>query len=335
MFRRFSETERTNVRQCAPWAQFHAMERVDWGRMFLVGAISDLSNAALCTYLDAMAQSRLGWIGGLLLCALVLTVQGCERGKSPDADQEAAVVVDGFPLTATYLDAVRQELPPYATQRFSGEPGQRALLARLVDLELIAGQARAGGWFDDPRVQWTLIERVAQNQVRALLERSVPRVPFEQDTQSLASFIEEHSEELRGPKQRRVWMARVDSWSEAARLELAIQEGRVEKEDVPNANLTPWMTRDDQQYPVFHRAVFDPALGPGEWLPGPVSIHGKVFIAQVQGIRSGELPSLDDPRARAKVVDAAILAPRQQALETYLQGLRARWPLRKVEASPL
>lgn len=272
-----------------------------------------------------MSQSRLRWIGWSLLW--IASLSSCRRPGGTGEASTDAVRVDGFSLGGDYLEAARQALAPYATERFSGERGSQALLANLINLELLATKARDAGFLDDPRVDWSVVDAQAQTQARAIKERRVPRASLSQNRAGLSAFIQENPAALGRGEERRAWVALAEDWRAARILWTELSSGARQPKDVPGAQLTAWMKRDDKRFPVFHRLLFDAALAPGEWLAGPVPLQDKVAVVRLEGRRWTPAPSLEDPAGRAKVVDAAIEAPQREALETYLQGLRVRWPL--------
>lgn len=263
--------------------------------------------------------------------AFAVLLGGCGSSLNHrDASQgDAWVEVDGRSLGAAELSAAREELAPFGQGRFSGEQGTNALLATLIDLELLAKRARQAGIFEDPRVSWAEVEAQAQAQTRAVKERLVPRERWQEDDARLNRYLSEHVPELWVPEKRSVWFASFDSWTHAREARELLATGELSPESLDETGFTLPQAKDVARFGHFHRLLFDPQLEIGDWLGAPVLRENKIWVARLQAIEEAQLPDLGDPVLRAAVVDQAIRAPQAQALEGYLAGLRQRWPLRR------
>lgn len=263
--------------------------------------------------------------------ALVLALGGCRTPFDPreGSERDAWVEVEGRLLGAAQLSAAREELAPFGQGRFSGEQGTKALLATLVDLELLATRARRAGIFEDPRVNWAEIEAQAQAQARALKERLVPRDAWQADDARLTRYLSETAPELWVPEKRSVWFAAFDNWAQAEQAQVLLVSGALSPQSLENTGITLPQIKDVATFGRFHRLLFDPSLKIGDWLGAPVLRGQKIWVARLQAIEEAQLPDLGDPVLRAAVVDHALRAPQTQALEGYLEQLRERWPLRR------
>lgn len=298
-----------------------------------VGAILDVFYAAMRTYIRDMAQRRLASLSPIILLIGSLAAWSCSRAPSNAGHGEAWVSVNEVPIGASELQGVRQELAEYGRVRFSNDQAKNALLASMIKLELLATKAKDAGFFEDPRVQWSVVDTLAQKQARAIKERRVPRAKVQADTAALQDFVNQKPGSFVGPEKRRAWIAVTKSWSQAQALIDSLQSKIQDPKEVEHAALSEPMARDDKAYPVFHRLLFDPSLQEGEYLAGPVLVQGKPCVVRLDEILQATPVDLQDAQQRARVVDAAIVAPQKRALAERLQSLRQRWPLRRSEDS--
>lgn len=291
------------------------------------GAILAMFIAVLRTYIPDMAQSRLLRILGSTLAFASLFTAGCQPKQSAPSSQGVLVWVGEMPLGSQYLQRVREELPAYGRGRFSGHQGERALLGQLLNLELMATQARASGLMKDPRVQWSEVQALAQRQALTIKERMMPRQSLAEDTAALQEYLRDHPEKVAKPETRNAWLAFADTWSQGQELHKKFISGTLDPKTWPGPAGRLEIQQDDISMPQLHSALFDPALKEGDWLSAPKLMNDNVVVAKLESIEPPIAAQLEDPVQRAEIVDEAIRAPQDAALEGYLQQLRKRWPL--------
>jgi hypothetical protein len=260
-----------------------------------------------------------------LALALALGAGACEarvEGVPEGAVARAGEVV----LWPEDVEGTLHQLGAYAQARFRGPEGRRELLDALVDTELLAQEAIDAGLGDDPRVEWAVVEELAALQLSTELERRLPRAHVAADEAGLAVWWRAHAAELMRPEQRSLEgvlfgeLAPAEAALEACRL------GTSKLSDYGTVVFTPLAERDDAEYPAFHDLLFDPALHEGDWLAHPVLSERRIVVGKVHRIVPAQVPPLDDPDTRERVVNAVWeerAAPIRAAL---LAELADRWP---------
>lgn len=222
------------------------------------------------------------------------------------------------------VEAAQTQLDAFGQARFRGPHGQRALIDALIEQELLVQEAKRAGYGDDPRVEWAVLEELAELQREAMLERRLPRAEVAADTQALRARYErelaEVSVEARGdspwwvPERRRLKVLRVDTWDQGERGIARIAAGELSLEAFadeiataasPRQLLrTPMMKRNDAEYPAYHSVAFDPALEAGALLPSPVLSGQVLLIGEVEEIEAAGARPFEDPQVQELLVTA-------------------------------
>jgi hypothetical protein len=235
------------------------------------------------------------------LCACGVTEEELPRG--------ALARVGSTVLVAEDLIALRQQVGPWARQRFSGEDGAEAMLPVVIDAELMAQDLIARGLGDDPRVRFELQEDMAATYECARLEREVRPEDVAADEAALAAYLDAHSELFAMPERRRARGVVAQDFARADELQARL-EGGASLESLGEVVTTPLQARDDAQFPSFHPALFAPPRV-GMPLPWPVAVGNVLLVAQVDAVEAAVRPTLADPATRDRVI-AAVLAERRR-----------------------
>lgn len=270
-----------------------------------------------------------------LLAAWLPTLSpGCEA--QVEAVPEGALALVGQEVVdAERLEGTQAQLVAYGQARFRGPHGQRALLDAVIQEELLVQEARDAGLADDPRVEWAVLEELAALQRAAMLERRLPRAEVAADTQALRARYQRELASFTEPERRSLRAIRFATFDEAERALAQLQGGVVELEAIAANASTPesgeilqttLMKRDDQEFPAYHRVLFDPALAVGDPLPVPVLSGSFVLIGVIAEIQPAAPRPFEDPQVQEQLVTAE-RAERLQAVEAaLLDELRQRYP---------
>jgi hypothetical protein len=260
-------------------------------------------------------------VTSVVMLACEAKVEGVPEGALARVG-EAVIEVEQVEATHAQLDAFGQA-------RFRGPHGRRALVDALIQQELLVQEARDAGLGDDPRVQWAVLEELAELQLTAMLERRLPRAEVAADTQALRARYERERNNFIEPERRRMRVIRVDTFDEGERviqrllagdlsLEQIAAELEREGEDRPVVR-TPLMKRDDEEFPAYHRLLFDPSLEVGDPVPAPVLSGQVVLVGVVDAIQPARVRPFEDPQVQEQLVTAE----RAARLEPLAAELRA------------
>jgi hypothetical protein len=91
---------------------------------------------------------------------------------------------------------------------------------------------------------------------------------------------------------------------------------------------TPLMRRDDQEFPAYHRHLFDPALHVGALVPVPVLSGQLVLIGEVEEIQPAQQLPFEHPQVQEQLVTAereARLQPDQPVMMALQAELASRF----------
>jgi hypothetical protein len=243
---------------------------------------------------------------GLLLTSVVIT--GCEARV--DAVPEGAVALVGDVVIGTeWVESSHAQLDAFGQARFRGPHGRRALIDALIQQELLVQEARDNRLDDDPRVDWAVLEELAQLQLAAMLERRLPRAEVAADTHALRIRYQRERERFVEPERRRMRVVRVESYDEGERALARMESGMLTldayaTERDTNVARTPTMKRDDREFPAFHRYLFDPRLNVGDFVPVPVLSGQLVLIGLVDAIEPAQQLPFEHPEVQEQLVTA-------------------------------
>ena len=270
---------------------------------------------------------------GLQLTCVVML--GCEA-RVDTVPEGALALVGDVVIEPNWIESSHAQLDAFGQARFRGPHGRRALVDVVIQQELLVQEARDAGLEDDPRVEWAVLEELATLQRAAMLERRLPRSEVAADTQALRARYERERERFVEPERRRMRVVRVESYDEGERALTRMQSGMLTLEAYAletdgSVARTPSMKRDDQEFPAYHRYLFDPALKVGDVVPVPVLSGQLVLIGVVDEIQPAWVRPFEDPQVQEQLVTAerdARLQPDQPIIEALDAELSERFVLR-------
>jgi hypothetical protein len=243
---------------------------------------------------------------GLLLTCVVMSACEVQVDAVPDG---ALALVGDVVIQPSWIESSHAQLDAFGQARFRGPHGRRALVEVVIQQELLVQEARDAGLEDDPRVEWAVLEELAELQLTAMLERRLPRSQVAAETQALRDRYERERERFVEPERRRMRAVRVESYDEGERALARMREGVLTLEAYAlekgvDLARTPAMKRDDAEFPGFHRHLFDPALAAGDLVPVPVLSGQLVLIGVVDEIQPARVLPFEDPQVQEQLVTA-------------------------------
>jgi hypothetical protein len=228
-------------------------------------------------------------------------------------------------IDAAQVEGSQAQLDAFGQARFRGPHGQRALIDALIHQELLVQAAREAGLGDDPRVEWAVLEELAELQRAAMLERRLPRAEVAADTPALRARYERERKQFTTPERRRMRVIRVETWEAGERALTRLRAGEVRLDELGGVVRTPLMKRDEQEFPAYHSVLFDPSLGVGDVVPSPVLSGQVVLIGEVDEIEPARVLAFEDPEVQEQLVTAE-RAERLVSIEAELHAeLAARF----------
>jgi hypothetical protein len=262
-------------------------------------------------------------IGLLVLTAMVMFACEAQVDTVPEG---ALALVGEQVIGAERLETTQAQLDAFGQARFRGPHGRRALIDTLIQEELLVQEAQDAGLADDPRVDWAVVEELASLQRAAMLERRLPRAEVAADTDALRARYEREHERFVEPERRRMRVVRVDTFDAGEQAIARIAAGELALADLGEVVRTPLTKRDDQEYPAFHRFLFDPALRVGDLVPRPVLSGRVVLIGEVDEVQPAYTRPFDDPHVQEQLVEAEWSARIEPIEAALLAELRNRFP---------
>ena len=224
--------------------------------------------------------------------------------------------------------AVQAQLGAYAQLRFLGGEGRQQLLEALVTTELLAQEAIEHGLGDDPRVEFAVLEEIASVYISAELERRVPTEAIAADVDALRAYYDAHPDAFTRPERRSVRGVVFKTFAAGEAALAKLIAGEAQLEDYGEVFATKLRPRDDNEYPAYHRFLFDPAVQAGTFIPQPVFIGETLMVAFVQMVEPPTLEPFEDPKVQQRLVQA-VGAERRAVAQVELRAeLRERFPER-------
>ncbi len=205
-------------------------------------------------------------------------------------------------IDAEALAATQAQLGAYGQARFRGSLGQRALLETKMIEALLELEAIDAGLGDDPRVEWMLNEELATLQMAAELERRLPLEALARDSRAMQQEFASMHDRFRTDEQRSFRGVSFESIADAASALAQLRAGEVQLEDLGEIQSTRPASANFAEFPLFHRMLFAPEIGPGDWLAAPVLVGTKLMVGAVQTSTGDALRTLADPEVREAVL---------------------------------
>ncbi len=302
-------------------------------------------------------------VTALVLCALVAlgcdddalqpaAVDGGKLAGGLTAQQAQAVVARVGDVTITLGDfaAALERMNQFDRLRYQTKERRRELLQELIEVELLAQEARRRGLDQKPEVQ-ERIRQVLREAMQAEARSDVPP-PAGYSAAEVQAYYEAHADEFREPERRRVSAIVLDDAAQAAEvLAKALDTAKASnsgeawgelyyahsvdapKERNPNAPADlsgdlgivgppgdPKGASASVPEPV-RTAVFG-VDQVGEIYPRVVGAGGKHYIVRLAGVSKGHTRSLEEAE---RMIRVALMQQRQQAkLEALEADLRKR-----------
>ncbi len=263
-----------------------------------------------------------------MMAAVVMPACEAEVTAVPEG---ALALIGEQVIEAERLETTQAQLDAFGQARFRGPHGRRALLDAIIQEELLVLEARDAGLADDRRVEWAVLEELAELQRAAMLERRLPRAEVAADTEALRARYERERERFVEPERRSMRVVRVDTFDAGeqaiARLlageqTLAQLAEELDREVVQ----TPLMKRDDVEFPAYHRFLFDPALAVGDVVARPVLSGRVVLVGVVDEIQPSVARPFEDPKVQEQLVSAEWAERLEPVEAALLAELRERFP---------
>jgi hypothetical protein len=267
---------------------------------------------------------------GLMLTMMVTL--GCEA-RVETVPEGALALVGEVVIEPNWVESSHAQLDAFGQARFRGPHGRRALVEALIQQELLVQEAREAGFESDGRVEWAVLEELATLQLAAMLERRLPRAEVALDQQALRARYERERERFVEPERRRMRVVRVETYDEGERALARMQSGMLTidayaLEQGIEVARTPLMKRDDQEFPAYHRYLFDPSLEVGAQVRVPVLSGQLVLIGVVDEVQPAQLLPFEHPQVQERLVTAereARLQPGQPIMMALEAELASRF----------
>jgi hypothetical protein len=287
------------------------------------------SDAALSSQWKRQRMTSIG------LCLTSMVIAAC--GARVDGVPEGALALVGEVVVQPgWVESSHAQLDAFGQARFRGPHGRRALVEALIQQELLVQEARDAGLEADPRVEWAVLEELAELQLAAMLERRLPRSEVTADTQALRIRYERERERFVEPERRSMRVVRVESYDEGERALARMESGELTldvyaEEKAAVVARTPVMKREDQEFPAFHRHLFDPSLNVGDLVPVPVLSGDLVLIGMVDEVQPAQQLPFEHLEVQEQLVTSereARLQPDGPVMTALTSELASRFPAR-------
>jgi parvulin-like peptidyl-prolyl isomerase len=275
-------------------------------------------------------------------------------GLTPELAARVLAKVGDHEITLGEYAATLDRMDPFERLRYQSPDRRKQLLDELVDLELLAAEARRRGLDKQPETQ----ERVRQMLRDELLTRVRAAVPAPNDIPDAEArrYYDEHRDDFREPERRRVAHIVVGSETEAkAVLEKAltasaadwgklVAEKSRDSRDKPASALPPELAGDlgivgppgqprgeNPSVPEPLRAAVFEIDKLGGVLPRPVAAGGAFHIVRMTGKTDARDRAFADAERSIRV---ALVQERIRAREAELEAeLKKKYPVTIDEAA--
>ena len=227
---------------------------------------------------------------------------------------EVIARINGSPLYRENLEVVKENLG-------AGVPEGR-LVSRMVELRLLANQAREQGLHNDPSTQARIQNAIDNQLANTYLTDYLAGIEISDE--ELQAAYDEAVENLGGQEQHRAWHILVKEEAKARQLLEEIRNG-ADFAELAKEHSTDTVSGEaggdlgwfslDQMVEPFANAVA--ALAPGELGDEPVESQFGWHIIKLEGVRQSPPPSFE--QMRPELEDRI----RRQAITTRIDELRA------------
>lgn len=309
----------------------------------------------------AVMKTRRAIVLAGCIAAAACDEKAVEQVKKPAAGltpkQAEAVLARVGEKTITVGDfaAALERLDDIDRLRFQTPEKRKELLGQMIDLELLANEARRRGLDKDPSVQLG-VRQILRDAMLAKAREGLMS-PAEIPAADVAAYYEAHRKEFEEPERRRVAaivlanaadaetvaeraskLESASKWGElyfeksidapklrdpALPLDLAGDLGLVGNGDDPRA-------RNERVPPEVQRAAFELSKV-GEVSPKPIKAGSRFYVIRLTGMSKGHVRSLSEAE---RVIRISILQDKIREREAKLEAdLRKRFPVQIDDAA--
>jgi hypothetical protein len=296
-----------------------------------------------------------------VLAAALAGSEGCRRAPAPETDAGAGGTQAGQVLarvgdrtiTVGDYEAALAHMDPFDRVRYLAQDHRKELLSEMIDVMLLADEARAKGYDRDPVVQQEIREILRDGMLQTV--RDAGPTPDEVPAPDVAAYFEAHRADFREPERRRVAaivlpagaagaaaaldaakVASPTQWGELVRtrsvdaqaqadvpLDLAGDMGFVSPPGDPHGvNL---------RVPDAVRAAVFEIPTVGAVLPRVVPVGDKVWVVKLASRTERHDRTLQDAERSIRVKLATDLATARQA--ALIEQLQRQYPVKVDEAA--
>lgn len=264
-------------------------------------------------------------------------------GLTPELSARVLAKVGDRPITLGEYAATLQRMDPFERLRYQSPDRRKQLLNELIDLELLAQEARRRGLDQKPETQ-ERVRQMLRDELLAQVRAALP-TPAEISEVDARRYYEEHRDDFREPERRRI--AHIALGTEPAAklvLEKALaatpaQWGKLvsdesrEQRDKSNSALPPELAGDlgivgppghprgeNPNVPEPLRAAAFEIEKLGAVLPRVVPVAGRFHILRLTGKTDARDRTFADAERSIRVaLVQARIAAREAELESELQ----------------
>lgn len=307
-----------------------------------------------------------------LACVALLVGAGCDKkppagttpssassagaapaGISPELAAKVLAKVGDHEITLGEYAATLQRMDPFERLRYQSADRRKQLLDELIDLELLAEEARRRGLTKQPETE-ERVRQMLRDELLAQVRASTPP-PGDVSEADARRYYEEHRDDFREPERRRVAHIALGSEAEAKAVlekaqsatpaewgKLVLEKSRDAKTK-PSASLPPELAGDlgivgppghprgdNPNVPEPLRAAVFEVEKLGGVLPRPVSVGGAFHVVRMTGKTDARDRTFQDAERSIRV---ALTQERLRAREAELQEeLKRKYPVTIDEA---
>lgn len=308
----------------------------------------------------------------VLACTAMMLGAGCEKkpaagttasagtsasaapaGISPELAAKVLAKVGDHEITLGEYAATLERMDPFERLRYQSADRRKQLLDELIDLQLLADEARRRGLDQQPETQ-ERVRQMLRDELLAQVRASTPP-PADISEADARRYYDEHRDDFREPERRRVAHIALPSEAEAkAVLEKAqnaspaewgklVAEKSRDSRNKPSASLPPELAGDlgivgppghprgdNPNVPDALRAAVFEVDKLGGVLPRPVAAGGLFHLVRMTGKTDARDRTFQDAERSIRV---ALTQERLRAREAELeQELKKKYPVTIDEA---
>jgi peptidyl-prolyl cis-trans isomerase C len=180
-----------------------------------------------------IAFMQVSWLDSTVRCALALGVLTACGPKGPDrkptaSESEILARIDDQVITIHDLQARIEELDPFSRSRYSSAEQKKRLLENVVRLEVLAKEARARGYDQDPDVHRVLKKELVDRLIKRDIDDGLSHQPVADA--EIEGYYRTHLEQFQRPEQVRVSQIFTVSETKAQTLAGEARRAGTEKE---------------------------------------------------------------------------------------------------------